>query len=255
MSMLAFSDALDKENAQASIGVRAKPNGGGLGSRNQTNTLDAIKNNAKSSTAVQPVKQLASLLSSQQKQPSSQRRAFGDITNKASQHQTQQAQDSTLQKPKHSVKLSSDNDKAELYAMDGVERLAGKGWEEMEADRKRQEEKKLADKVKTMQAAMIQSLRGTPSAFRLRDDEDENDDKLDFTPEVVTARPSRHGTRTSAAAQREKAAAMWGSVPLTLEVGQGADLDLNLNLSSPFISNCPSLSDLLVSSEEEDLLL
>jgi hypothetical protein len=244
----------DKENSEASTrGVRGVKSIG-LSSRNQQNTsFESNKNiNGKSAPSVQ--KQLASLPSSQQKQ-STQRRAFGDITNKSSLSQAVHELSAKETKQANALTAKTDQQsKAELYALeDRVEELAGKGWEELEAERKRDEQKALVQKVRHVQQALIRSLNDTPSASRLmRDDENE---ELDFTPEVVQARPRRPCSQSSAAVQREKAAMMWGTVALRgLELPE-QDPSSPSFLNSPFIQNCPSLSELLVSSEEEDLLL
>lgn len=250
-----FSSAsfVDKEN-NAAIGVRGVKSIGLSSRSQQIGSFGAVKNNNGNVNPAASVphssKQLASLPSSQKQV--TQRRAFGDITNKSSQAQSMHDTTAEQKETKHSSK-NDQRTRAEQYSLeDRVERLAGKGWEELEAERKRDEQKALAEKVNRARAAMIQALSNdTPAASRLRDSEADDSDELDLTPEVVPSRP-RPRSRGSAAVQREKAAAMWGTVTMKdLQIQEPS----SLNLSSPFIQSCPSLNDLLVSSEEEDLLL
>jgi hypothetical protein len=84
--------------------------------------------------------------------PATARKALGDITNSAkpSQEQQQGTGQPKAEKPSASIDeaVAAERDRlAELYAKDGVEKLAGKGWKELQADMEARENAEIMDRL------------------------------------------------------------------------------------------------------------
>lgn len=92
------------------------------------------------------------------------RRALGDITNSALSKSTSRSnepaksklfQHPTIQKPLNPVSASTrapltTRSKADIYADDGIEHLAGKSWVELEAERKQRETADIENRVRKL---------------------------------------------------------------------------------------------------------
>lgn len=94
------------------------------------------------------------------------RRALGDITNNANNKQpVQQQRAPANEKPSGAVATAAKPaSKAEAYAEGGVERLAGKGWRELERDR---QERADAEIDQRLMAFAAMGKRSLPSFFPL----------------------------------------------------------------------------------------
>ncbi|GAX77848.1 hypothetical protein CEUSTIGMA_g5290.t1 [Chlamydomonas eustigma] len=189
------------------------------------------------------------------------RKALGDITNSAApkKFSATEVKQPLLSMPSSKPRSSDTSQapvfrkpfdpllaRAEVLARAGIEKMAGKGWRQQESERVRDEDLLINKRTKL----------GTPAlpiwhyhSMEINTDLYVDNDDMDCSPEIET-KPASLRRRVRDLALR--------CTPLSDSVeDQEMSSTLEYAPSSPFspVLECPSLSDLLISSEEEDLLL
>lgn len=138
--------------------------------------------------------------------PATKRRALGDISNSVAKPSA--AASKPQSGSKHgaaniskrveaagTVPAASDDARAERYALDGVERRAGKSWRTLEADRLKAEEQSIRQRANALASAAAAALCCSARLPRLEFSDEDDDQDV-----AVEAEPSANSRPGSAAA-------------------------------------------------------